>query len=217
MDRNRIWVIAGVFVILLVAGLGWLLGVKPQLDVAQAADEERAAVDAQNLVHAEDLAALKEQYANLDEYTSELASLRESLPASADLQSLLGELNALEGANGVKITGYSALDATPFVPSAEIVDVVPASVSASNFVSIPVEVTVDGPSANVFAFIKGLQSGGRLYLVSDLSFTNNEDAPGTVSATISGLVYVLLDQPIAAATDPAAVVPADGVTDATGE
>jgi Tfp pilus assembly protein PilO len=217
MDMNRIWVIGGVFVMAVVAVLGVLVGVKPQLDTAGTADEQRSAVEAQNLVHAADLAAIKEQFTQLPELQTELATLRESLPAVPDIDGLLGGIHSLEATHGVHLAAFTPMDAAAFIPSADIAATVPASVSGSNFVSIPIELTVDGPMANVMAFIEGLQTGDRLFLASKLDVNEVPDSPGVYSARITGLIYVLLDVPIAPAVDPAAVVPADGVTDATGE
>jgi Tfp pilus assembly protein PilO len=213
MDKNRIWIIAGALVIVMVAALGWVLGVQPQLDIANANDAQRAGVEAQNLVHHSDLNALKAKYEQLPQLKKELETLRASIPATADLDTLIGELHALEGSNDVKVTALTTLDATAFIPSVEIASTVPASISATNFVAIPIKLTVKGNTKKALEFVEALQTGDRLFLVSDLAFTPIEGKKGEASADISGLVYVLLDKPIAAATDATAT---PGKTDATG-
>jgi hypothetical protein len=53
-----------------------------------------------------------------------------------------------------------------------------------------VTLSISGNYSNVLDFVSGLQSGPRLYLVSSLS---TDTTNGDVSASVGGLVYVLLD------------------------
>jgi hypothetical protein len=67
-------------------------------------------------------------------------------------------------------------------------------ITANNFVAIPISLTVNGEYGNVLSFIKGVQEGARLTLVSAFSTTAGTDPSATaVTGNISGLVYVLLD------------------------
>ena len=84
-----------------------------------------------------------------------------------------------------------------------------ALVTAANFVYVPVTLTIDGSYGNVLDFIEGLQKGTRLVLVTTFSTspavapapveaedTSAGTVPGAsdaVTATISAIVYVLLD------------------------
>ena len=79
-----------------------------------------------------------------------------------------------------------------------------ALITSSNFVAIPVTITVDGQWGGALAFIKGLQSGSRLFLVTGFTTkqaTDNSgsDAGGGVEANISGFIYALIDPKTAAA------------------
>lgn len=76
------------------------------------------------------------------------------------------------------------------------------SITGENFISIPVTVNTSGQAPNILAFIKGLQSGTRLFLVSGITTTADTLSPGLVTGTIQGYIYVLLDtnRSIAAAT-----------------
>jgi Tfp pilus assembly protein PilO len=92
-------------------------------------------------------------------------------------------------------------------------------VTAANFVSVPITLTVDGSYANALEFIDGLQKGTRLALVTTFKTapaakssaagpatgSNNAlavtSAPsGAVTTTISALIYVLLDSNAPVAT-----------------
>ncbi len=55
MDRNRLWIIGAVVVMVAIAALGWVVGVQPQLDAAAAADAQRATVDATNATNLQTL------------------------------------------------------------------------------------------------------------------------------------------------------------------
>jgi Tfp pilus assembly protein PilO len=92
------------------------------------------------------------------------------------------------------------------------------SVTAQNFISVPIRLTLEGAYSNALDFIDGLQKGNRLVLVT--SFSTSAAAapaevaasgsraavgvtsaqPGSVTMTISALIYVLLDPEVPAAT-----------------
>ena len=76
-------------------------------------------------------------------------------------------------------------------------------INSSNFVDIPVTVTVSGSLDTSLAFIKGLQTGARLFLVTGITTKQLDDGSEGVSATISGFIYALID-PKAAAAEAAA-------------
>ena len=48
MDKNRLWIIGAVVVMVAIVALGWVVAIQPQLDAAAAADAQRATVDATN-------------------------------------------------------------------------------------------------------------------------------------------------------------------------
>ena len=198
MNNNRIWIISGALVIVIVLALGGLLGVKPQLDAASASNSDRESVELLNRQHVAELALLKAQAEDIDALAAQVAELRRSVPASADLDTFMGELGALQAANNVVVTSYAPTDAALFLPSPEVEGVVPASVMNSNFATISVAITVIGARESTLNFVQGLQSGSRLVLVSDINVAAAVD--GVTTTTITGLVYVLLDAPF---VDPA--------------
>ena len=67
------------------------------------------------------------------------------------------------------------------------------TITGQNFVAIPVSVTLTGQSDNAHSFIKGLQSGTRLFLVSAITIAADSASPNSVTATIAGYIYVILD------------------------
>jgi len=84
----------------------------------------------------------------------------------------------------------AAAPAAPVAPSGWTPTSDP-SITAANFVAIPVEITSVGDWNATLAFFHGLQSGKRLFLIS--GFTTSSDATGIITAKTSGYIYALLD------------------------
>ena len=116
MDRNRIWIIGAVLAMIAVGGLGWMLGVQPQLDAAAAADAQTSQVVGANNASAAVLARLKKDSEDLPALKSQLAELGASIPSSADTPAFVSELNGFAAATGATITAWSLSDAQPYVP-----------------------------------------------------------------------------------------------------
>ena len=201
--NNKLWlVIAGVAGVAILA-LGWFLGVSPKLDEMAAANEERAGVEAQNILHQKKLDALKKEFEQIDTLKEQLAEAQQSLPPGDDLSTFLGELHTLEGTSGVVLTSFGAGDGLNYVAApGEVTDPL---VTADNFIAIPIDLTVQGTRPQVIEFISNLQYGKRLFLVIKLTVAqstnavvpdpDSEEEPvgGAYEGNISGFVYVLVD------------------------
>lgn len=210
MTNNRIWVMGGVLVIVAVLALAVLLGVKPQLDAAQASRSERESVEQLNAQKTAELASLKEEFTHLDEVAAQVAELRKAVPSTPDLDTLTGQLAAMQAATGVTITSYTPSDPTVFTPAADIAAQVPPTIDATRFVTIPVTISISGTRKADLAFVNALQTGERLFLVT--SVTISPDNNGVTSTSITGITYVLLDQPL---VDPAVAAAAAAAATAT--
>jgi Tfp pilus assembly protein PilO len=196
MASNRIWIIGGVLVIVLVAALALLLGIKPQLDAVSTANTDRASVESQNLLAQAELESLKVEFATLGELKSDLAVVQKSIPATTNYAELNTQLATLQASTGVTITNFTAQDAVPFVPSEEVVTDVPATITATNFTVLPIQVSITGESTALFRFVQGLQTGERLFMVKSLVLSE------PTKLEITGMAYVLTDAvPAAAPTD----------------
>ena len=210
---TRMWVLGAGLLTVAIAAMGWFLGISPKLDEAGVADQQRAGVVAQNVVHEREVAKIKKQYEQLPQLKSELAVLRAAVPANDDLSTFLGELHALEQQSQVSLTNFTASDGQPYTPVKSTEKAVTTGkttstsktggtvnapittnplVTPENFVAITVNVTVTGDQPRVMNFIEGVQTGGRLYLVTDLTLAQDQTT-GAFKATITGFVYVLLD------------------------
>ena len=227
--NNRVWVIGGMLLTAVILLAGWFLGISPVLGQAAAADRERAAVVEKNRTELLKLESLKERSAGLEELQALVEGQRKMLPAKADIAALIGQLSAMQEANGVVLTDFAVSDGLLFEPPTEEaadveqgatestdgdaptdpdvglaneaqepdVDSAPSIPNASlvtseNFVAIPVAVSAAGSFEQLLSFVQSVQSGERLFLVTELSVGEDEQNL-TFKADLTGYVYVLID------------------------
>jgi Tfp pilus assembly protein PilO len=200
MTTTRLWAIGSVVVMLAIAAGAWFLGISPQLDAAATAKSDTSDVESQNFLLQKDLTALEQDVADLAKNQAKLDGLRVSIPASDSLDTFLGQLDKMAVASGVAVTGFTSADSVPFVPSSAAAATVPADISGSNFLSVPITIATTGTRDQILDFVDELQSGDRLILVSDVSVSIGED--GSTTGQIVALLYVLVDEPL---VDPNAV------------
>lgn len=118
MDKNKIWIAGSVLLMVVALGLGWFLGIAPQLAGAATAESQRADVQALNAKQEATLASLKKDYANLDALKSQLSDLSGSVPSDTAIPAFVDEVDALGSAAGVTVAGISVADAKPYEPVA---------------------------------------------------------------------------------------------------
>ena len=249
VDRTRMLLIAAALTGVVVLALGFLVGVQPQLAAAAAAAEQQSSVEQQNAALRQSLTQLEKDDAELPTLKSELGTLTTSVPSQAALSSFLTELDELATASGSTVTGFTSSDAVSYEPavadttatdaaasdpatddsatSAATAPVLPTApelvtdpeITASNFSSIPITVSITGSYAQALDFVSKLQGGSRLFLVTAFASTGSSEGGDTSAVpdqwTVGGLVYVLQD---AAATqaDQAAETPATTAEGADG-
>lgn len=218
-STNRLWAIGAVILMIVVLVGGWFIGVQPQLAQAAADDMERAGIEAQNQAQLAEIAALTEQNKDFDSIEAEYKKLQKSIPSSANTASFIQSLNSLSDSAGVQVTDITVSDTiaytvpqsavppetptdgatpapsetaapTPTAPTGYVASTSPL-ITPDNFVGIKVGVVVKGTYSNALAFVKGLQSGDRLMLVTGISTSALADDSGLVETHIDGMIYVL--------------------------
>lgn len=201
MNVTRLWAVISALLVVVVGAFGYFVGIQPQLDAASKADQARSSVEDQNAIYEITLARLRAEAENLPELQAALAEARVSIPAKANLSTFLQQLSDLASAAGVTVASVTTADALGFVAAPEFVDAVPGAITQEQFVVIPVQMEVVGPRANVLDFIERVQTGGRLVLVTDLRLDRDGDDLEIARGSLSGLIYVLLEDPGASAND----------------
>jgi Tfp pilus assembly protein PilO len=228
MQQHRLIVMLSVLVMLVIPVIGWFLVAQPQLAIATQAETER--LEAVSQVAASQLVVnqLQKDSANLPELQADLDDLRASIPAAVDPSGYIDGLSALAKVANVQISELSVGDpqayapaevpeaaappapdpsATPAATPVEAPPVVVEGlttnplVDGSNFVAIPVEVTVKGKSATILRFVHGLQSNDRLFLVTELTTEPAADTAdsGQLLGKVTGYIWAI---PTGVAGDP---------------
>ncbi len=218
MNRNRLWVIGSVTVMAVLLVGGWFLGVQPLLAGAATATLDRLGVDAQNAAQQAAITQLAAENDKLPELEAEFRELSASIPGSPNTSAFIKGLDSHAASAGVHLDGFTVGNAQAYAIPASAIVVTPdpsatadpnAPVTApppvgsvaitnplitpENFVGISVGVDVTGPYTSVLDFVKGLQSGDRLFLVTAISTVRSAESgdENTVTAHIDGLIYVL--------------------------
>lgn len=216
-SSNRLWVIGSVTLMLILLVAGWFLGAQTFLDSAARADQERIGIEAQNAAQQAEIVRLTDENKDISAITTEYKALQESIPASSNTAGFIQGLNDLASSNGVQVTGITVSESKAYtVPaSAVVVPVDPEApapesteapaptipvgsvaatsplITPANFVGIEVGVDLKGGYGQVLSFVKGLQSGARLVLVTGFTSTTSADDPNVVTSHVTGLIYVI--------------------------
>jgi len=215
---NGIWVAGSAILAVAIVVLGWFLGVSPRLTDADTARQAVEAAKAQNQIHEAELEALRTRFADIDSIRAEAADLAAAVPAVDNLAAFIRELTQQAERSSLSIDGVTTGDPVAYVPPVETsVDgapapdptAAPAPINSTNFFLIPITISVSGKYSDVLQFSSELQSGTRLFFESGVAATKpvatdgaDDTATGQYSATIDGLVFVLID-PAAVAAAPA--------------
>ena len=216
MNQIKMRVAGAILLILLIVGGGWFLGIEPSLAIASSANQERVRVNSLNNLNEFFLAKLRSDYQNITALQSQLNLLRVSVPTTANLSKFISELNSLASKENVTVKSIQFNDAKPYSFIGQTLGAAgkqepppPLSnskITSTNFVVIPMQISVTGIYSDVLDFLNSVQVGPRLCLITTLSTTGSAgakaigitppliaDFSGRVDASMGGYVYVLLE------------------------
>lgn len=140
------WIAGAVVGSLVIGGAGWMLGISPQLQTAATARADAEAARAQNEIHAQRLAVLEEQFAELDTYKAELAGLRTQIPGEDGVRELLVDIETRATAAGLFTVGSSFGLPEYFFPRTPTPPEDPAAVPPAPVAATPAEGTEGAPA-----------------------------------------------------------------------
>ncbi|GGK28596.1 hypothetical protein GCM10010124_21630 [Pilimelia terevasa] len=154
---DRTWLLVGLAGIVAILGLGWVLLVGPATSALadQRAQTENAELDLDR--QQTRLAQLRSQNNQLAQFQAELAGAQEALPANAAQPEFLRALQSMGTATGVTIDNLAISD--------------PAPAKQPGVVTLPITMSVTGPTADTEAFLNRLQAAGRAVLVGQVNST----------------------------------------------
>lgn len=238
MNIDRIWIIGISGVILIVGVLGWLLGVSPVMAQVNTANDTRTSIAATNQASEVKIAVLKRQFSNVAKLQTQLDALRGSISGEPDLASFLREIDTLTNQYQVSLTNVSVSAPEKYVPAFAAAPAVTGTGSTSSpspspspspsasagaapastavemagpggrLLLIPVKIDFKGSYDSIMKLVGALQTGGRLYLVTDLMVKASATTGSTeFTANVTGNVYALPSIVLSTATATATPVP----------
>lgn len=185
----RIWTFAAVLAIIAILGLGWLLGVSPQLTAANTADNERVQVDAQNQQAQVALLQLQADAERLPELEARFDELSAEFPSSVEYERVIEELFGEVGSAGLVLTSLTIDEPTIFDPDGTGIGD-DGTIPAGTLLEVVTRVQVQGGVDGMLAFVQSLQESARFAVVDSVSFSGGE----TPTTSITLRVYVIASE-----------------------
>ena len=237
MNIDRIWIVGISGAILIVGVLGWLLGVSPVMAQVNTANDTRTSITAANQASEVKIAVLKRQFSNVGKLQTQLDELRGSISGEPDLASFLREIDTLTNHYQVSLTNVSVSAPEKYVPVVAAAPAItgtgtgsasspspspsasagaaPTSTAVENsgpggrLLLIPVKVDFKGSYDSIMKLVGALQTGDRLYLVTDLMVKASATTGSTeFTANVTGNVFALPSIVLSTATPvPTATTP----------
>jgi Tfp pilus assembly protein PilO len=200
MTTTNRWVAGAVAVALALVAASWFLLISPQRSQAAELREQAVAQQASNDVIRLRTQQLKAQFASLPQRRAELAEIRQQLPATPMLSTLLRQLQAVADEAGVGVDSIAperpqalasgaAAGAAAGAPAG-------ASTDSSAVQSIATTMVVKGGYAELTLFLQKVQgSMRRAVLVENLTLvpaqTTGSTSDTQLTMTLTGKVFVL--------------------------
>ncbi|MEY9952575.1 type 4a pilus biogenesis protein PilO [Leifsonia sp. EB34] len=145
MDKNRLFMLLlGVAMAAVLAG-GFLLGVRPSLETAAAAEQAREQAAASNQANQVLLNSLAQQNKKIGELTDEVGTLRQSIPSQENLSQFVDTVREAAAAQGLIVQSVTPGDEVAYAPQGATSAA--ASGSASSSTATPSPTPTPSPSA----------------------------------------------------------------------
>jgi type II secretory pathway component PulM len=221
-SAERLWLIGGGVVTLLITAMGFLLVISPQRAATDRVHGKLAGVQHRNATLEQRLAQLRQQNQNLASFERQLAAAREALPTTSNVSDFLRSLQALGGQTQTEVTslGVSAPSPVPTPTAAPVAGAAKAPAPAgpvqslAGLYSLTTTVQLSGSPANLARFLDQLQNvQPRAVLITQVQ--ESTGASGTVAGAKQGSTTLQLTLQ-AFIAPPAAALPSPSAPTATG-
>ncbi|MBH0008446.1 hypothetical protein [Salinibacterium sp. SWN1162] len=236
MTMTRMWNVIGVAAALLILLLGYVVGVSPALAAASVSDDDLVAVEAQNQVKTNELAALKALAEDSDQLFADLEIAQTSVPGTQLSSEFARQVSNLASTAGAQFDGlaYSGV-AEALAPEAEAPAIVTPEVdgeteedsesepapeaapeapsgpsaiqSVPGLISVGVSIKATGSRADLLKFVNSVQLYQRAFSVTSVELRIGADSGG-YELDLQGAVYVLATSgvPLTSSDDSGGVV-----------
>jgi Tfp pilus assembly protein PilO len=185
--RSPLLIAAGALVVAL---LLYAIVVSPQTSKLSSLHNQETQLQTQQVALDAKLAALKSEKQNLTKSCADLEKIATQIPSvesptdvDAEESSFESQFNGLAETSGVTLTQFSGF--APATTASASVTPTTGTAAKSGVVAVPTTLTVTGDYAKVTAFINGLDSFPRLFVIQtfDLSYGATSASTGTSSAS----------------------------------
>lgn len=210
--KTRLWVLGTAIICGALILLGIVGGLMPQLASASATNGLAEGAEQLNEVQRAQLSQLEAATENSDELESQLDELRLAIPDTAASADWIEALHGAEESSGTIVTDFAVISplsdpdaakaappaAAETAPEGEAGDEAPVTAApetapqeAAGVSPIPITLTVEGNTrADVADFVRDMQAGDRLFIVTSVNIVFDEGASGPPwSATTTGTLY----------------------------
>jgi type IV pilus assembly protein PilO len=182
---DRLWMVAGVFAIALMAVVSYFMVVKPTFDEATALQEETVTAAAQAADLRRRIVKLEADQSKLGRLKDTLATRQDALPSDSGVPAFLRQLQASAGEVGVDVSGVTVGN--------------PVQEEAVGGVwSLPIQLTADGSAAELGDFLNQLQGESQKRAVLIESATLSAEGDTGVDQALSLTVKAFVAPPAGA-------------------
>ena len=181
-SRDRIWLLGGLVIAILVTFFAWEFVIKGQQDETASVRENIASTDTQVTTLTHQVNVLRADSVNLPKYKAQLLADQQALPTDAGLPAFLRELHAAADASHMAVAQLQIGQVQPVV----------GTTSTTPIYSIAVTMLASGPLDAATAFLNQLQVvQPRAVLLSSVSET-----PGSGNLVQLNLTFSAFVQPV---------------------
>lgn len=190
LQDRRFWIFGGALLALILAAASWLLVINPELSDTTQLRSQKKVVDDQNFATSVQNAKLAQQSHNLSGLQSKLLRALHALPPDSGLPALTEDLNRLASATDVSLAGITVGAVAPVAAPAGAAPApapadsgsgsdtsntpaAPAVPAATGQYSITVTVQSEGTLVHQLTFLKTVEKGRRLALVTSAQITES--------------------------------------------
>lgn len=151
---DRLWIMGGTVVALLVVAMAWLLVVGPEFNRVSSLQSQTADAQAQNIITQSKVKSLQAEYAKLPDLQASLTKVRTALPTNANLSGFTRDITVDAAVTEVSVTSVTVGSVTTAgTTSAPVTKVVNP---AGALFAVPVTITARGAPSQLLAFASGL-------------------------------------------------------------
>ncbi len=181
---RRLWIGGAAFAALLIAAVGWLFVISPELSSASSLRTEASDSDWQNTMLQSKVNKLAQESKNVGALTSALSAAIAALPTSSGLSGFTRQLTSQATAYHVEIQSIAvgSVSVVTADGTATATDAT-STTAAGQLYAVPVTVVSTGSLAHQVAFLHAIQAiGPRRALVSSVQVGASGSTSGSIDA-----------------------------------